>query len=106
MARVDFTRADLRSVEFRNLDLNDVYFPSDENHILVNDYPQTLDTALQFLRDRSDTSARSLAAYLGVYRRWAGPNQKRGVLNKVDLLEVAGKSGLESVLAIIQGKKV
>jgi uncharacterized protein YjbI with pentapeptide repeats len=105
MSRVDFSRADLRSVEFRNLDLDEVCFPSDEKHILVYDYPQTLDTVLQFLQSRGDNASRSLAAYLGVYRRWAGPKQKRGILNEIDLREIGGKSVLEAVLAMIQEKK-
>ena len=101
MVRVDLTHADLRSVEFRNLDLNEASFPTNENHIVINEYPQTLDKVLQCLRNRNDTASRKLAAYLGVYRRWAGPMQQRGILNKNDLLEIGGDDGLQIVLSMI-----
>jgi len=103
MARIDFSRADLRSVEFRNLNLDEVYFPTDENHIVLNEYTRTLDSALQSLRSRDDAAFRSLTAYLEVYRKWAGPNQQRGVLNKIDLVEIGGEDGLEVVLASTKG---
>lgn len=77
MLRVDFTRACLRSVEFRGLDLGDVSFPTDSDHILLNDYPQALDRLLQGLRGRTEMAPRQLAAYLGVYRKWVGPGQGR-----------------------------
>jgi len=102
-ARIDFSRADLRSVEFRNLNLDEVYFPTDENHIVLNEYTRTLDSALQSLRSRDDAAFRSLTAYLEVYRKWAGPNQQRGVLNKIDLVEIGGEDGLEVVLASTKG---
>lgn len=102
MLRVDFTRACLRSVEFRGLDLNDVSFPTDADHILLNDYPQSLDRLLQGLRRRTEMASKKLAAYLGVYRKWAGPGQRRGVLNKNDLLEIGGEDGLRVVLEMIE----
>ena len=65
--------------EFRELDLRDVSFPSDPEHILLNEYPQTLDRILEGLRTRKDIPSGMLAAYLGVCRKWAGPGQIRGV---------------------------
>ena len=102
MLRIDFTRASLRSVEFRNLDLNEVCFPTDPDHVLLNDYPQSLERLLQGLRGRTELASRKLAAYLGAYRKWAGPRQRQGVLNKNDLLEVGGEDGLRIVLKMIE----
>jgi len=102
MLRVDFTCACLRSVEFRGLDLNDVSFPTDEDHILLKDYPQSLDRLLQGLRGRIEMASKKLAAYLGVYRKWAGQGQRQGVLNKNDLLEIGGEDGLRVVLEMIE----
>lgn len=102
MLRVDFTRACLRSVEFRGLDLSDVCFPTDTDHILLNDYPQSLDRLLQGLRVRTEMASKKLAAYLTVYRKWAGPGQRQGVLNKNDLLEIGGEDGLRIVEEIIE----
>jgi len=105
MLRVDFTRARLRSVEFRGLDLKEVSYPNDPDHIVLNEYPQTLDRILEALRDRADMASRMLAADLGVCRKWAGPQQVRGVLNKKDLLETGGEEGLRTVLAMIEPQR-
>jgi uncharacterized protein YjbI with pentapeptide repeats len=102
MLRVDFSRAQLRSVEFRGLDLDNVRFPTDEDHLLLNDYLQTLDKLLEALRGRKDTTSKMLAGYFSVYRKWAGPRQRQGVLNQNDLLETVGEEGLRSVLEIIE----
>jgi uncharacterized protein YjbI with pentapeptide repeats len=102
MLRVDFTRANLRSVEFRGLDLSDVCFPMNPDHILLNAYPQSLDRLLQELRDRTEMGSKKLAAYLSVYRKWTGPKQSKGVLNKNDLLEIGGEDGLKVVLEMIK----
>jgi pentapeptide repeat protein len=105
MLRVDFSRAQLRSVEFRGLDLGDVYFPTDPDHILLNEYPQTLDRLLQSLRGRTDMASKKLAAAIGVDRKWAGPRQRRGILNKNDLLEIGGEDGLRVVLGMIESHR-
>src|SRR5262249_23755691 len=47
MQRVDFSQAELRAVEFRGLDLRDVHFPKDEDHIVLNNYGQTLDRLVE-----------------------------------------------------------
>jgi len=102
MLRVDFSHAQLRSVEFRGLDLENVRFPTNDDHILLDDYPQMLDELLKSLRGQTDVAVRKLAAYLGVYRKWVGPKQRRGVLNKNDLIEIGGEKGLLRVLEIIK----
>jgi hypothetical protein len=104
MVRVDFSRASLRSVEFRNLDLNEVRFPTDEEHIVLNNYPRMLDIVLQKLQTQDGMTSKKLAAYLGVYRRWAGPRQQRGSLNKNELLEVGGEQGLRLFLSILESE--
>jgi hypothetical protein len=47
-------------------------------------------------------ASKKLAAYLGVYRKWAGPGQRQGVLNKNDLLEIGGEDGLRVVLEMVE----
>ena len=98
LERIDFSRARSRSVEFRGLDLDDVRLPNDDEHIILNDYPRTLDELLAALQYENFAGSRGLRAYLGCYRKWVGPAQKIGVLNKRDLLEIAGKEGLHRVL--------
>jgi uncharacterized protein YjbI with pentapeptide repeats len=105
MVRVDFLRAHLRSVEFRNLDLKEVHFPSDQDHIPINDYTRTLDRLIRQLQDQKSSASKKLAAYLGVYRRWAGLNQERGILNKNDVLEIGGKEGLQTVLSMVESER-
>jgi len=102
MVSVDFTHAQLRFVEFRNLDLDKVSFPEDADHLVLNNYPQCLDRAIQVLQGRSDLIARKLTAYLGVVRKWAGEHQRRGVLNKKDIVEIVGEAALADLLECIR----
>jgi uncharacterized protein YjbI with pentapeptide repeats len=102
MSGVDLTHAQLRFVEFRNLDLDSVSLPGDADHLVLSDYPQTLDRIIHALRGRDDSAARKLAAYLGVLRRWAGANQRRGVLNKRDIVAVAGEDALADLLKLAE----
>ncbi len=106
MLGVDFSRAQLRSVEFRGLDLDKINFPTDADHVVLNEYPQTIDKLLKGLRGRTDIASKKLAAYLGVYRKWAGPGQRRGVLNKNDLLEIGGEDGLQVAMEMIESSRM
>jgi uncharacterized protein YjbI with pentapeptide repeats len=98
MQNVDFSRAQLKSVEFRGLDLDKVRFPADSKHIVLDDYPLALDRILNKLREQNDLASKTLAAYLGVYRKWVGQNQRRGVLNIDDVLEAGSEDGLRIIL--------
>ncbi len=92
MIRVDFSRAKLRLVEFRELELNDVALPADEDHIILDEYRPTLERLIKvFTADESDLPARQIAAGFRHKLRWAGAKQKRGVLNKLDIQEVGGE---------------
>jgi len=97
MRDIDFRNARLRYVEFRKLDLDKVLFPEGEDHIIIDDYPRTLDRIVTFLRARGEMPARKLAAYLAVLRKWAGNHQQRGVLNRSDMRDIAGEEA-ESLL--------
>jgi uncharacterized protein YjbI with pentapeptide repeats len=99
--RVDFRRAKLRWSEFRGLDLDEVFFPTDEDHIVVDNYPQTLDRLLAYFRGRSDLGSRGLVASFEHGKKWLGARQKVGVLNKHDLIESGGEDGVEIVMKII-----
>lgn len=101
MVGVDFTRAKLRFVEFRGLDLEDVRFPADQDHIVLNDYPKTLDRLIQVFEAQSDVASKKLTAYLRVLRKWAGPKQRRGIVNKYDLIELVGDGGLKRFLQVL-----
>jgi uncharacterized protein YjbI with pentapeptide repeats len=101
MKRVDFRRAKLRWSEFRELDLGEVSFPTDEDHIIVGSYPEVLDRLLAFFRGRSDLGSRSLVASFEHRKKWLGARQRVGVFNKHDLVESAGEDGLKAVMEII-----
>jgi uncharacterized protein YjbI with pentapeptide repeats len=100
MAGIDLTRAQLRFVEFRNLDLDRVSFPRDADHIILRNYPETLDRILEVFRKRNDMAAKILAASLGVLRKWAGAGQHRGILNKKDIVEIAGEEALADLMKV------
>jgi hypothetical protein len=101
MKRVDLKRAKLRWSEFHELDLDDVLLPTDEDHIVVENYPEILDRLLVFFHGRPDVGSSALAAIFENRKRWLGARQSVGVFNKRDLIETAGKDGLEAVMKII-----
>lgn len=101
MLHVDFTRARLRSVEFRGLDLDTVKLPDDNEHIIVHDYARTLDRALATLKERPDMGSKQLAAYLGIARKWAGQSQKRGIFDRAGLIEASSEEAVAVLLRSI-----
>jgi len=98
MKGVDFRRARLHHVEFRGLDMADVQWPEDDEHVVVNDYKATLDRVLNLLNTRSDVASKTLAAVLSMKRKWAGRGQRQGVLNKRDLVEAAGEEAVAELV--------
>jgi uncharacterized protein YjbI with pentapeptide repeats len=105
MKRIDFRRAKLRWSEFRGLDLDEVFFPEDEDHIVVENYPEILDRLLASFRGRSDLGSRGLVAIFENRKKWLGPRQRVGVLNKHDLIESAGEDGLQAVMKITESAR-
>jgi uncharacterized protein YjbI with pentapeptide repeats len=103
MDGVDFSNAQLRSVEFRNLDLKNVAWPQDDEHIIVGDYVKSLDRAITALSARADVPSRKLAAYLGGYRRFAGSAQRVGIFNKKALAEVCGANAPTDLANLVGG---
>ncbi len=102
MLRVDFSSAELRQVEFRGLDLDQVRFPSDSNHIVTEHFPDVLDWLLKATDGKTDRTSRRVRSQANFWRKWLGPKQRRGVMNKTDLLEWVGEEGLGFVLEAVQ----
>jgi uncharacterized protein YjbI with pentapeptide repeats len=101
MKRVDFRLAKLRWTEFRGLDLDEVRFPEDEDHIVVDNYPEVLERLLAYFRGLPDLGSRGFVTSFEHKKQWLGPRQRVGVLNRADLIETGGKEGLKTVLEII-----
>jgi uncharacterized protein YjbI with pentapeptide repeats len=101
MKRVDLRRAKLRGTAFKGLDLDEVLFPEDEDHIVVDGFPQALDRLLAHFGARSDLGSRMLTVGFEHDKKWLGPRQRVGVLNKHDLMESGGEKGLQAVMKII-----
>lgn len=99
MNGVDFRHAQLHHVEFRRLDMTNVMWPEDDEHIIVSDYVGSLDRALAALAGRTDASARRLSAFLEMKRKWAGPHQKVGVISKYDLTYSGGNEAVDWFLS-------
>ncbi len=101
MKGVNFRGAHLRQVGFRGLDLADVRWPRDEEHVIVPDYRAALDRLLQGLQGRPDELARRLTQLIENQRRWAGPDQRVGIVSKSDLLAVGGESALREFMRLV-----
>jgi Pentapeptide repeats (9 copies) len=104
MDGVDFSCARLWAVGFRNLDLNNVKWPHDDEHIIITDYARSLDRVIAALNARTDVTSSALAAYLSVSRRFVGPRQKCGIVNKAALIELCGPNAPAELQALLQAK--
>jgi hypothetical protein len=102
MINVDFRRAQLRWTEFRNLDLDRVLFPSDDDHIIVQNWPYVLSRLIGFFGRRKDDTSKGYTGFFEHERKWLGSKQKVGILNRGDLCEVGGEGGLQVVLDVIR----
>jgi fluoroquinolone resistance protein len=94
MENVDFRAAQLRWVEFRRLDLDSVIFPTDEDHIIIPDYPKFLDYALRQLQESKSHADKVLLVRLQSEKKWLGPRRTTGVFNRRDFLEYPEDSGV------------
>jgi hypothetical protein len=102
MRGVDFRRAELRGVEFRGLNMDDVVWPESRDHVVVSNYRAALERALIELNGHEDVPSRRLSAVLGMMRKWAGPSQRCGVVNKKDLLDAGGAETTERLLRLLE----
>ncbi|HWL86727.1 MAG TPA: pentapeptide repeat-containing protein, partial [Polyangiaceae bacterium] len=98
MNGVDLRRTKLVHVEFRGLDMNSVAWPEDAEHVVLDDYPATLDRWLTALKARTDLPSKQLAVILGMKRKWAGPNQHRGVVSYAELRDIGGEPVVKALL--------
>jgi hypothetical protein len=101
MVNIDFSRAKFRWVEIRGYDLDQVKFPADNDHLIVEDVKNSLGRIIKVLRDRPDKGSHGMAAALETVLKWTGPNQRRGVISKHDLLETVGEDYLDEVVNLI-----
>ena len=102
MLRVDLRRARLHMTEFRRMDMPNVRWPEDA--VLIDNYHETLDRVLAGLAQSDDPGASRLATVLPSRRKWAGPNQQRGVVSKEDLIKLYGPNGVEVFLRLARGR--
>lgn len=101
MRNIDFRFAKLRFVEFRGLSLDHVLLPNDTEHIVVHNYTRVLDKVIATLQSQSDMPGKKLAAYFGVLRKWAAPNQGQGVINIEDLAEITSPKDAELARSLL-----
>jgi uncharacterized protein YjbI with pentapeptide repeats len=103
MTRVDFRRAKLRWVEFRGLELTEIYPPEDNDHIIIKNYQEALDRLCRFFSGHPDSSSKKLVGLFANCRKHVPNRRAIGILNKNDLVDIAGREGLQAVLRIIEG---
>jgi uncharacterized protein YjbI with pentapeptide repeats len=102
MINVDFSRAKLHDVSFRGLTLDKVKLPQDAAHIVIKDFPATVDKLIATLKQQGDTTAKKLVDFLNVDRRWIAPDQAQGVINAEDLAETVGLDGLTRLRELLR----
>ncbi|NOU34478.1 MAG: pentapeptide repeat-containing protein [Polyangiaceae bacterium] len=90
MRNVDFSNAKFSWVEFRDLDLDEVTWPVDDDHLVVDEYRQSLERSIAWLHARGDEGAERLAGWLERQLSFAGAGQQRGVLRWSALAKLAG----------------
>jgi uncharacterized protein YjbI with pentapeptide repeats len=105
MVNVDFTGSTLRDVGFRGLALNRVKFPKDDDHIVIRDFSRSMDRMRTVFIEQGDELGQLLARFIDIHRKWSVPDQLQGVINLLDLTEVAGEEGKQRFLAAIPSTK-
>jgi uncharacterized protein YjbI with pentapeptide repeats len=101
MESVDFSSAVLRWTEFRGLNLETVALPNTADHIVFASYRCALENARIVIRDRQDEDSNVFDALLEHYLKWAGPQQQRGVIHRLDLIESLGEEYGEYALQVL-----
>jgi uncharacterized protein YjbI with pentapeptide repeats len=101
MRDVDFTRARLHLVEFRGLALDRVRFPEDGGYLVIHNYAAALDKIIASLEQSAEVPAGQVATYLGMARKWAPPGNAAGLLNLLDIAEIAGEELVRRVRALL-----
>src|SRR5882672_8958715 len=90
MKGAEFRGTTLRHVGFRGLDMSDVKWPTSSDHLVLTDYVLTLERMQRRLSARTDEMSRRLGVLIAHNLKWAGPNQREGVINIRDWSEVCG----------------
>jgi len=101
MINVDFTKARLKHVGFRNLSLNRVRLPHDSEHVVIKDFMTALNHMAETFGKETDPTAKTIVAVINIYRKWALPSQAQGVVNLKDLANVFGEDGVRRFIAAI-----
>ena len=96
MEDVDFSQAELRWVEFRNLDLQKVMLPEDDRHVRLTHYRCVLEKAISACEAAGQ---RGLRGYFESELKWCPPGREIGIFNKRDLQEVGDLDFALDVLA-------
>ena len=95
MVNVDFSGAKLHHVGFRGITLDRVTLPSDDEHIIVSDYSDTIDKFAPLLEQEQDReTAKLLVGFLNIDREWIPPHVPY-VLNLRDLEESVSFEAVE-----------
>src|ERR1041385_6137307 len=100
MKGVDFQGATFHHVEFRNLNMNEVKWPESNQHIVLSNYKACLKKMIEALSNRTDVQSKKLQAILKTKLKWAGHNQREGVLSKLDLLEHSSEELIRWLLSV------
>jgi uncharacterized protein YjbI with pentapeptide repeats len=106
MRGVDFSKARLRWVEFRGIELDDVRLPADPDHIIIErDFRGMIDWILEATSREEDDVAKVINVLARHHRSRGAPNQKRGLLvHMKDLADFVGPEGPRRLLEIINSK--
>ncbi|SEC59012.1 Uncharacterized protein YjbI, contains pentapeptide repeats [Rhizobiales bacterium GAS188] len=101
MKGVDFSRAKFWHTDFRGFDLDDVRFPEDDDHVIVDNIRDCVKRLHDYFNPRPDVGSQRVTAGLEHQLRWMGAGRKTGVFRKSLILEMAGEEGLRALLRII-----
>ncbi|MDE2205940.1 MAG: pentapeptide repeat-containing protein [Armatimonadetes bacterium] len=102
MINVDLRKAKLRMCGFRKLNLDRVLFPEDDEHIILDQYPETVDRLLEQLAARTESGWLGVAGLLEWDQKCVGPRQRFGVWSKQDIVAEVGEDGLSEFLGWVQ----
>lgn len=99
MVRVDFTQAELKLVQFVDLEMSDVRWPISPNHVLLENYRKQLSQITAHLDRVATAPALQVAHVLGNTLRSGSTGQQRGVVSRHDFRAFEADSLFEASLS-------
>ncbi|MDE2125650.1 MAG: pentapeptide repeat-containing protein [Armatimonadetes bacterium] len=102
MINVDLRKSRFWLTDFRKLNLDRVLFPEDDDHFVIDQFPQTVARVISVIESRTETGWLGIRALREHELQWAGARQRFGVWRKTEIASDVGTDGLQEILDLLR----